>query len=480
MRIMDRCFSAAALFVMSCVQAFAGGDADPAFGTGGITIVDFTPITGAPGNVTNASTSVDAQGRTWGAVAVVGTSGNGIGLTRLTRNGQLDTSFGSGGRVFIPAHFGTVASLVGIRTGLGLAFVAWTEDGIAIGSAWQACLLTESGGFDPGFFGGGCSTAVQPVTAVARDVQISPFNGNLWMVGSMPTPGSGFPEPVIAEFDLNATVVRTASFETPGVFLDPMAGAVDANGTFYFTGAYTGADYNTNVALDFVRDDGGVLTLWPRGAIPFDVDAYGLNLSSKADIGRCIVAPADGSILIGASVQSGYDGIYWASARLIDSLLGPTLDPAYGTSGRTARMIATPGWGAAADERAIHGCFQSHDGELNMVGTYQFTDIYSQQNNQSVATYRLFANGSPDYYFGGQFSAPGVFHSEAYDGAAFDYLRAAAEPQPRSDSGTSISPVPHTGLMIIGGVSRRTDGTAISDLAVMRLFTDTIFFSGFE
>ena len=34
--------------------------------------------------------------------------------------------------------------------------------------------------------------------------------------------------------------------------------------------------------------------------------------------------------------------------------------------------------------------------------------------------------------------------------------------------------------MIVGGVSRRTDGTANGDLAVMRLFGDTIFFSGFE
>ena len=422
MRIVDLICGAAVLVAL-CGPAYAGGDADPAFGTGGITIVDFTPITGAPGNVTNASTAVDAQGRTWAAVAVVGCSGNGIGLTRLTRNGQLDSTFGTGGRVFIPANYGTVASLVGLRTGLGLTYVAWTEDGIAIGSAWQACLLTESGGFDSGFFGGGCSTALQPVTAVAHDVEISPLNGNLWMIGSMPTQLPTIFAPVVAEFDLNASAVHVATFPTMDVSVEALAATVDIHGSLVFTGRYTPASNNADVLLGYVFDSGGSLFSGSLAAVPFDINLLGQG--GLADTGRCIVKGDDDSILIGATVDSGIEGIYWGTTRLVPSILSVQLDQAYGNGGKTARMIATPGWGKATDERAIHACFQGHDGEFNMVGTYQFTDIYSQQDNQSVATYRLFTNGAADYYFGGQFSAPGVFHSEAYDGAAFDYLRPA-------------------------------------------------------
>jgi len=480
MRIVCRSCVVAAALALPCDYAQAGvGDADPGFGSGGITIIDFTPIAGAPGNTTAASTAVDAQGRTWVAAGVSGSGAAGIGLARLTRSGQLDTSFGTGGRVFVPASAGSVLSLIGLRIGLGLTYVAYAETN-AGPLLWHVCLIGESGGFDNGFFGSGCAGAAPPAGAVAHDLLVSPVNGNPWVLGSVLYPFTNRYLPTVAEFDLNTSTPRTASFppDDTSIGIDAIAGTIDANGVLYFTGTYTPASGNADAVLGAIFDNGAVITSTLLASVAFDVNVGGQG-SSLADVGRCIVKNPDGSVVIGVSVESGANGIYWGGAKFVPLISGYALDGGYGSGGKTAELIAYPGFGHASDDYAINACSQGRDGGLDMVGSYTFTDPTLTLSTKALTMYRLLGSGVTDMNFGGPFALPGTFYTNTYAGAVWDYLRPLAEPRLRDDSASSVSSLPHTDSIIVGAVSRRTDGTVNGDPAVMRVLGDDIFNDGF-
>ena len=88
--------ASAALASMSA--SAASGDLDPAFGTGGVTIITSGPLP----NSNDGAIAVVRQST--GKVVVVG---NAVTLTRLTVTGAVDTTFGTAGRLFInpsPTH----------------------------------------------------------------------------------------------------------------------------------------------------------------------------------------------------------------------------------------------------------------------------------------------------------------------------------------------------------------------------------------
>ncbi|GAA0711410.1 hypothetical protein [Dokdonella soli] len=468
-----RCFAVISAVLSCSLVGAASGDADPQFGAGGIALVDFTVLTGAPGNTYNASTTVDATGRTWAAVTVVGATNSGLGLARLTRDGQLDGSFGTAGRVFVPAPSLSSFSLIGLRIGAdGKAYVAYSQGNGAYAS-WYVCRIAANGSFDSSFFGG-CAGASPANGAVAHDLLISPSDGNVWVLGTAQDPSSHLYEPAVAEFDVTFDVIRTATFPVMGANIDAVAGTMDRLGSLYFTGGYTTASNNTDAVIGYIHGTGNQFTYQLLNIIAFDVGG------TLADVGRCIVVTPDYGLLIGVAVDSGYDGIEWGSAKMLLSP-GDPLDSTYGTGGKEVHLIADPELGRGNGNYSINGCQLGRDGALNMVGSYAFTDPVPNAPARAVTLYRLLPDGTPDAGFGGASAVPGVFYTLAYPGAVLDFLRPLSSTRPLYDSGLSISAVlPNTGSMIVGGVSRRADGTTNGDLAVMRVLGDDIFNSGFE
>lgn len=479
-----RAATLAALTFFSAAASAAVGNADLTFGNGGITLVDFTPVLhSADPAVLNAFAAVDAQGRTWAAARVFGlingsVSEVGLGLTRLTRSGQLDGSFGSAGRMFLPnAHSGAQFFVAGLRIGADdRAYVAYAEGDDDASIVWHACRIGANGNFDPAFYAGGCASATPVAGASVNDLQLG-ADGSVWMLGSARDTNTNRYAPVAARFDSAGSAARIGIFGTPGVDVVPSAGAVSAAGDLLFTGQYTPATPITNVdaVVGRIHPNGSQLELSGVVAVGFD------GSGSTTDVGRCLSLTAHEEAVIGVEVYSGGTGPDWASARVLLTL-GTPLDATYGTDGRTRDQIANAfpaDVGNSSSE--IRGCQLGRDGAFNLTGYYEFVDPDAPAfPNYALAIHRLRGNGMIDQGFGGGDELPGVFRPLSHAGTVLHYLRPAAAPRPRADFGWSVSNVPHTGALIIGGVSSRTDNSGYSDLAVIRVIGDGIFDSGME
>jgi uncharacterized delta-60 repeat protein len=89
-------FTVASGAVMAAVRYETDGDLDPAFGTGGVALVDF------PGAAPEQAMAVGLQSDgkiVLGGYALQGGSTSHLALARLDTDGTLDTTFGTGGRV---------------------------------------------------------------------------------------------------------------------------------------------------------------------------------------------------------------------------------------------------------------------------------------------------------------------------------------------------------------------------------------------
>lgn len=471
--------------VLVCAGVHAGsmnansGDADPSFGTNGVTIVDFTPLTGAPGASYQASTAVDPQGRIWAVASVAGASSSGLGLARLTRNGQLDASFGSGGRVFVAAPAMTGYDVIGLRIANdGKVYVAYSTGG-GVNLLWHVCRVAANGSFDTAFFGG-CAAASPPASAIAVDLLINPLNGHPWLLGSYADSGTNTRAPTIAQFDLTSNVVRTANFPVAYENVDPMAGAFNLPGSLFFTGSVygTGANPNKNVILGYIGASGSDFAYQLLKDVAFDA---GGNLE---DVGRCLSVLPDG-YLIGATVASDGFGQKWGTAKVRNDI-GYPLDTTYaGGVGKQSVLIGDPEFRPNDYNAPLNACQVGSDGAFNLAGAFILNDPGvsppTSQYASAVTLSRFMPDGSRDQTFGGGYVVPGIYYALPYAGTAFDYLRPLDQPRPRVDAATSISArVPNTGSLIVGANSKRTDGSGNYDLAVMRVFTDDIFHSGFE
>ncbi len=471
------------LMVFTCTSVHANsGDADPTFGTNGTKIIDFSPLIGAPGAIYGkVSTAVDAQGRVWAAVSASGATVGGLGLARLTRNGQLDASFGSGGLALIAAPYSTNYSGVGLRiANNGKVYVAYST-GNGVNLLWRVCRVAENGSLDPAFFGG-CATASPPSTAIAVDLRINPWDGSPWLLGSYFDSDSNTRAPTIAQFDVVSNVVRMEKFPVAFQNVDPMAGEFSLGGSLFFTGSVygMGANPNKDVVLGYIGANGNDFTYQLLKFVAFDV---GGNLE---DTGRCLSVLPDG-YLIGATVTSNGFGQAWGTMKVSNSG-GYPLDPAYaGGAGKQSVLIGNPEFRPHADNVPLNACQVGADGAINMAGAFILNDpgvsAPASPYASAVALSRFLPDGSRDMDFGGGYGVPGIYYALPYAGTAFHYLRPLDQPRPRQDAATSISArVPNSNALIVGASTKRTDGSGYYDLAVMRVFTDNdfIFSSGFE
>ena len=134
-------------------RVLPGGSLDPAFGTGGTTIVAFDQ---GGGDVDVASGLAIAPGGGIVIAATVFTAASGfdIGLVRLRPDGSLDPSFGTGGRALIGLNAGGAGNDEArdlAIDGSGRLYVAGVVDVASGNTDAMVARLDGNGSLDPGF-----------------------------------------------------------------------------------------------------------------------------------------------------------------------------------------------------------------------------------------------------------------------------------------------------------------------------------------
>lgn len=457
------------------------GDPDRSYGNNGVAIVDFAPLSGGAGNVLNSSTAIDAQGRAWTAVLVQGASGTGLGLSRLTGNGHLDTSFGNGGLVFAPLPPGSY-SLMGLRMGTSGVYVAYnaTLAGDPADTAWYACRIANDGSFDATFFGG-CAGVVPSSQAVGTDLAINPLNGHVWIVGDTPytdppndLPVNVFNAPTVVEFDPDAEITRSVALPQDAQYVDlhMTTAKFDSAGTL-LVGGYANAYYPVQVTFPMmwkVTRSGPVISIASQQTASYSGSGYG----------RCIATLfADSTIVMGLDLAPNNASVQWATFSLRNLAETFTLDTTYGNHGQTIETIGDTQYTQTLPDFALHDCTYGTDDDLTMVGSYRFHDPSIGQDTIAFVVHRLHYDGTADQSFGGEGVKPGIGRELAFAGTAFDYARPLTPNVARRDVATRVD-ASALGVITVSGYSQRTDGSTSADAVVMRIKTDDIFNDAFQ
>lgn len=457
----------AAILLCTLVHA-ESGDTDRQFGTNGITLVDFTPVSGAPAHTFDAATAVDAQGRVWAVASVQGSAGFGLGLARLTRNGKLDATFGSGGRIYVAAPAGLFYSIIGLRIGADDKVYAAYSQGSGAGVVWNVCRIEENGSFDPTFFGG-CATPVPAAGAMGTDLQINPNDSSIWVLGSAYDTMTSryFGELVVLGATSGSQAIDAAEHTYS---YQPTKAVFDSTGTLYFTGTVTTSG-NQNVMLGAFSINNGFIQSSKLSELQFDVGG------TLTDQGHCIAMTENNEILVGAGVDAGNGSIQWASAKF-QNTSGYPLDATYGNAGKTVETILNTLYDNTNEpDFTINGCSRSAEGALNLIGAYSFNDPVTTSTTTALAMHRLHPDGSPDQNFGGDGVVPGIPYGIAYAGTVLDYLRAPNNGQHRD---VPVTITPYGGTLVVGAISTRIASNSDSDLVIARVYGDGIFNGDFD
>src|SRR6266542_1606848 len=258
------------VFAVASAQA-APGDLDTSFGTGGKVVTDF----GAGGDYA-AAVAIQPNGKiVAGGDAQIGST-LGFAVARYNANGSLDSSFGTGGKV---------------TTGFGGSQGAWI-DGIALQKDGKIVAAGQGRSGTTAAFG------------LAR------YNAN----GSLDTSfGSG---------GLVATTFGTGNTRVNGIALQPdgktVAAGFDNNGTSY---EFALARYNADGSLDTSFGTGGKVTT---------------DFGFGADVAWAVAVQPDGKI-----VAAGYAS---ATGRYLIALArynaDGSLDTSFGSGGRVTTAIS--------------------------------------------------------------------------------------------------------------------------------------------
>ena len=314
------------IFLLICslvslpLAAAPAGELDPTFGAGGIRTVGFDL---GPGNSDTAQALAKSpDGRLYlvGSVSVAPNDIYRIGITRLSANGQLDVSFGLGGKLtYIDASMETAYVHDAVFQSDGKLLVAGT--GRFQGDpnfAMMVCRFNADGSIDS-IFGDastpGCKilTFSPDTTAYAIAIQ---SNGRIVLAGDVIV--SGKKRAVLvrlldngtldSSFDFDGLKIPFSSWINDNNFKDVAiagdgkivaVGDSDPNGN----SDYLVARFESNGALDLSFDGGFQLVKYDVGGLNRD-HAYAVSLL------------ADGSVLVAGYVDHGSSRNYAGVAKL--------------------------------------------------------------------------------------------------------------------------------------------------------------------
>ena len=313
--------SVAALLLLPAAARAAEGDLDPSFGTGGKVS---TPI--PPGAEANAVT-VDHQGR----VIAAGWSGSypnfSIAVARYMPSGQLDPTFNGTGTVVTPVG-GTFSQAWAVATD--------SQDRVLVGGTdgndFVVARYTQQGTLDPSFGTGGVTTTNIGSSAYILSMAVDP-QGRI-VVGGYANTGA---VSALARYTDNGQL--DPNFGTGGKVLTPMGPsgmsqfssiAIDPQGRIVAAGyAYSGSDIG--LALARYTDSGALDSTFGTGGkvlpTPVTVDDTGTSVAIDPQ-GRIVVA--------------GHSGPFpqedWAIWRFTD---GGSPDSSFNGSGRATVSLSS-------------------------------------------------------------------------------------------------------------------------------------------
>jgi uncharacterized delta-60 repeat protein len=298
------------------------GSLDPSFGQGGYTTVPLGAWVGA------AAVAVQPDGRivTAGEANIDGA--NVIVSTRMTGDGRLDSSYGSGGIVTVDIN-----GNAGVDSGAGLALqpdgkivIAGTGASGATSLTFAAVRLLPDGSRDASFGADGIVTVPIGGAAIANAVVVQP-DGKIALGGTALTDHS-----VFAAVRLNPNGTPDTSFGTNGtITLGPAAGAwgmaLQGDGKLVLGGqtVESGADEYIAARLlpDGAPDDSfghaGIVT------IPIGSTADGLGIALQPDDKILLTGSAYTDTAVAATARLNPDG---------------SLDPTFGSGG----IASVPDW----------------------------------------------------------------------------------------------------------------------------------------
>lgn len=354
------------------------GDIDTSFGGG--TLV-------APGGLTDdyvRGVAVQADGRV--LVAGFGVTATATGtdflLVRHLRDGGLDTSFGTGGKVttgFNNAGRSDEALAVAVQPD-GKILVAGTSDQGATGYDFALARYNADGTLDTTFGNvGRVTTSFGNGADKAYALLLQP-DGKIVLAGDSNQGASGN-DFALARYNANGTL--DAAFGTGGKVLTAI-GAGSASETVYALALQTVGGAQRLVAVggegDFIvagyKADGTLDTGFGTGGI---VNALFGSVTGAA---RGVVVTADNQLVL-----AGHHDHDFAAVRLSPS---GVLDASFGTGGRVTLPVSTTNWDEAT------ALVQQADGKL-LLGGWVYTGNSSSADTVLV---RLNANGSADAGFG--------------------------------------------------------------------------------
>jgi uncharacterized delta-60 repeat protein len=345
------------------------GNLDPSFGTGGKSIVDFGGGGAAAALTLQADGKIVVAGIS--ALAPPSTGNAGFAAARLNTDGNLDATFGAGGKV---------TTQLGASVSGGAHAVLVQPDGkiVAVGGTTTAPMFqfalvryNPDGSLDSTF--GMSGKVVTPGFGTAYGAALV-AGGKIAAVGA--NPGQNITAPfVVARYNPDGSL--DSSFGTGGKVTTVFQGTVDSqgqavalqpDGKIVVVGGSTGtadndfdlARYNPDGSLDVTFGAGGRIIT---------------DFGSAMDMAHGVVVQKDGRIVVVGTTMNGF-----AVARYnVDG----SLDGTFGSSGKVITDFGNLGAGA-------FGVVVQADGRLVVVGT----------DGKDFALVRYNPDGSLDATFG--------------------------------------------------------------------------------
>jgi uncharacterized delta-60 repeat protein len=398
-------------------QAVVPGEFDSSFGTGGVSINQFSPPTKP---ISLATDVVDApEGKVVAAGAVYDTEGNQeVGVARYLSNGQLDPTFGAGGAVGIQFGQGPKPRSLALYSALavlpdGRIVIAGQASKEEHEAAFIA-RLTASGGLDPSFSGG---KVVQQLGLGASPS--STFyglyqqpDGKVVVTGSA-TGAEGHEEFVAERF--SSTGSPDGTFGTGGVFRRQFgvkekeaslgADVIPIGSEYAFAGRATDSKETTAFLLVKLTAGGALnLGFGSGGATVQQVSEHPTNRS----VSIRLVQQSTGKIVLGGYAPADAENHpAFALARFTSAGI---LDPTFGTNGVTLSQVSP----SPSPSSEGVGPIVMHDDRLLMPGLVYY-------NEASLAVFTV-ARYTPDGALDPSFAEHGVLQRQLGSGLTAESL----------------------------------------------------------
>ena len=368
----------------------SAGALDASFGTGGRLITRASPFTNDYAN----AVAIQSDGK----IVVGGYSNGELGLVRLNTDGSLDSTFGTGGKVYTPftSGFGYINGLA-IQPDGSIVAAGQSYDFGLSHYDFAAARFTSTGALDATFGGGTgqLSTAVGPGDNFGSAVALQ-SDGKIVVAGRGQDPANY--DSMVVRYATDGSLDST--FGTGGKVITTVEASnddgwngvtIDAGGKIVAagfsccpsTGQFTAARYNSDGSLDSGFATGGLFTT--------SVGTGGSGASS-------VFVQSDGKIVATGPATGPSGGFGFGAIRLTTS---GALDGTYGSGG----IVLGPD--IDSNDNSFGGAIQSDDKVL-ILGT----SITTNNASSRFATIRLKTDGTVDSSFGSGGLAQTAFGSD--------------------------------------------------------------------